>query len=136
MAYKANDIANYIISYCNDLNISISNLKLQKLLYFAWIDYFKQTGEYLFKDDICAWQLGPVVPSVYFDFCAYGGRSISGNRKETELLAQDQQIVDQSLAEYANYSASKLVERSHSPGGAWREVFKQGGAITCRFHSV
>ena len=60
MSYTALEIAKYIISTCSKKNRPISNLKLQKLLYFAWIYYYTKTGNGLFHDDICAWQFGPV----------------------------------------------------------------------------
>ena len=55
----------------------VSNLQLQKLLYFSWIDYYqKKKGAYLFDESFVAWPLGPVVLSAYYDFCAYGAEPI------------------------------------------------------------
>lgn len=62
MWYDAAEVAKFIITECFKSNIAISNLKLQKMLYFLWVDFFKKTGRRLFMDDFCAWQLGPVVP--------------------------------------------------------------------------
>ena len=64
-------MAKYIISRCSELRNPVSNLKLQKMLYFIWIEFYKHTGRMLFLDDICAWQLGPAVPIVYYEFCQY-----------------------------------------------------------------
>ena len=44
MTYTAVDIAKYIVSYCSGKNRPVSNLKLQKMLYYTWIDYYKETG--------------------------------------------------------------------------------------------
>ena len=55
MSYSAVDVAKYIVTYSNRQNKPVSNLKLQKILYFTWIDYFKQTKSHLFEDHICAW---------------------------------------------------------------------------------
>ena len=77
MVYTAVDIAKYIVSYCAHRQRPISNLKLQKMLYYTWIDYYKKTNNALFLNDICAWQLGPVVPDVYYEFCSYAGTPIS-----------------------------------------------------------
>ena len=92
MLYNASDIAKYIISYCSSKNMPISNLKLQKVLYFTWVDYYRETGTALFLDDICAWQLGPVVPDVYYDYCSYGGRPIylTYNGIEDEISERDE----------------------------------------------
>ena len=41
MTYTAKNIAHYIVTYCEKKNRPVSNLKLQKMLYFLWIEYFK-----------------------------------------------------------------------------------------------
>ena len=43
MTYSAVDIAKYIVSYCSGKHRPVSNLKLQKMLYYTWIDYYKKT---------------------------------------------------------------------------------------------
>lgn len=49
MTYSAVDIAKYIVSYCSGKHRPVSNLKLQKMLYYTWIDYYKKTGTALFS---------------------------------------------------------------------------------------
>lgn len=105
MAYL---IAKYIINYCCDENISVSNLKLQKLLYFAWIRYYKETQKELFDNDICAWQLGPVVPDVYSEYCAFGGKPIRRKYEDVDLPDEIKHILDKFLEEKAPISASRL----------------------------
>lgn len=36
MTYTAVDIAKYIVSYCSGKHRPVSNLKLQKMLYYTW----------------------------------------------------------------------------------------------------
>lgn len=126
MFYTANEIARYVITYCNQQDIPISNLKLQKVLYYLWIEYFNQQGRPLFQDDICAWQLGPVIPNVYFEYCAFGGLPIH-REYPNEVLPEDSKLLDKILAEYCNISASRLVDMSHEPGGAWDYIYNRVG---------
>ena len=42
MTYTASDIAKYIVSYCFRKRKPVSNLKLQKMLYYMWIEYYKR----------------------------------------------------------------------------------------------
>lgn len=51
------DVARFIINYSNERDYSISNLKLQKLLYFVQAYYLTSTEEHepCFKEDIEAW---------------------------------------------------------------------------------
>ena len=74
--FDAVTIARYIVDYCTKNNTPITNLKLQKLLYYVWIDYYKATNKPLFSNYICAWPLGPVVVDAYDEFCVYGGLNI------------------------------------------------------------
>ena len=88
MWYEALELARYVISECMRRGKPLSNLKLQKILYYVWVNYFRETGRYIFIDDICAWQLGPVIPVVYYEYCSYAGRPIS-NIYPTGISDQD-----------------------------------------------
>ena len=72
----AGDVSKYIVEYAYNKNSSVSNLQLQKILYFLWIDFYKEYREYLFKDPFEAWALGPVIRNVYYDFCSFGSMTI------------------------------------------------------------
>ncbi|EOU1990348.1 DUF4065 domain-containing protein [Clostridium perfringens] len=65
---NANGVASYIIKYCNEKGYMVNNLKLQKLLYYIALYYFKKTGEMLYLEDIVYWRHGPVVQEVYSNY--------------------------------------------------------------------
>ena len=69
--YRAMDLANYIVDKCIKDNVPITNLQLQRILYFIQKDFLKR-GSPAFSDYIEAWEFGPVVPNVYFCFCGFG----------------------------------------------------------------
>ena len=75
-------VAKYIIKYCNEKNYSVSNLKLQKLLYFVQAYFLVEPGfkKKAFSDRIEAWGFGPVVPGVYFTFRRFGATNIPFER--------------------------------------------------------
>ncbi len=75
--YSAIVIANYIIEYEHSQNRRISNLKLQKLLYFVQAQFFRIIGVPCFNDKIEAWSFGPVVVNVYHAYKFYGGMDIT-----------------------------------------------------------
>ena len=128
MVYNAVDVAKYIVTYCNHKNKPVSNLKLQKLMYYAWIDFYKETGNALFVDDICAWQLGPVVPEVYYEFCTYAGMPIV-QEYDVDIASGDTIILNRIIEKYLHFSASALVSRTHVVGGAWDSVFRGGAGL-------
>lgn len=129
--YLAKQVAQYIINKCSVEERPVSNLKLQKLLYFAWIEYHKRTGKKLFDDKIYAWQFGPVVPEVYYDYCAYGGMDIDRRYDSSKIgiTEADAEVLDASLAEYLNYSVSRLVSKTHERGKPWYQVYVEQGGI-------
>ncbi|MCH5271593.1 MAG: DUF4065 domain-containing protein [Lachnospiraceae bacterium] len=125
MWYSALEVARYIISRCASLNRPISNLKLQKVLYFVWVDFYRKTGRMLFDDNICAWQLGPVVPEVYYEYCSYAGTPIF-LLYTTTIAPRDREMLDDIISDYLPISANELVNRTHATGSAWDVIYKNG----------
>jgi uncharacterized phage-associated protein len=72
--YQVNKIATWIIKNDEHAQIiedmsdtDITNLKLQKLLYYAQGHHLSQFSEPLFNEKIIAWKHGPVVETLYYD---------------------------------------------------------------------
>ena len=61
----ANDIAAYIVNLSHLKESPVSNLKLQKLLYYSQAWYLAFFNRSLFDEEIEAWVHGPVVPDVF-----------------------------------------------------------------------
>lgn len=74
--YDVLDVCRYVIGYCNANDYPISNLKLQKLLYFIQAYFLTQLGRPCFAEDIEAWDFGPVVPEAYHQYKQFGAGSI------------------------------------------------------------
>lgn len=125
MTYAAKEVANYVVSYCFQQGCPISNLKLQKMLYFLWVEYFKQTGDELYMDEICAWRLGPVVPEVYYAFCSYAGTPIN-LKLPSNIDDSDKVCLDKVIQEYLPMAASTLVDKTHQAGKPWDIVYQDG----------
>lgn len=125
MTYTALDIARYTISYCMQSGKPISNLKLQKMLYYMWIEYYKSTKHELFLDRIFAWPLGPVVPETYYEFCSYAGNPITKEYK-VEIDDKTKSVIDSIIDNYIPLTASTLVSRSHQKGMPWDIIYKEG----------
>lgn len=124
-SYSAIEVANFIIDTCTKSKDPVSNLRLQKLLYFVWVDYYRETGKYLFLDNMYAWQLGPVIPDVYYEYCAYGGKPIN-LFCVTSIDPDDADILKRLIEKYRLVPVSTLVERTHMPGTAWYKVYNNG----------
>ncbi len=133
-------IARNIIRYSNSINAPVSNLKLQKLLYFAWIEYYKKTGTYLFNEEFSAWQFGPVVPEIYYDYCAYGGLPITrvDFRFGDSLCDEADEVIKSVVEDNKFRSALQLVNETHKPGHVWDYVYRNGAGNrnTIRFQDL
>lgn len=122
---KATDLAKYII---NTSPSELSNLMLQKTMYFVELDYYKQTGKHLVDDDFEAWQYGPVVPSVYDEYCGYGSRYIEDvdMSDKPDMSQVDTRIIEETLDRCSDKRSWELVEESHRRDGAWRKTRNRG----------
>jgi uncharacterized phage-associated protein len=124
--FDANEIAAYIINKCIDLNRPITNLQLQKILYYVQGGFIKKTrGIKLFNNEISAWQYGPVVPDVYFKFNGYSSSDINIKQSEPTIQKEIKEIIDPIIEEKSLLSAWKLVEETHKEF-PWLESYEEG----------
>ena len=96
---------------------TISNLKLQKLLYYMQGYHLAFFDKPLFSDDIVAWCYGPVVPIVYSEYKKYenGAIDIPINCDKITSLPKEQEILFCNVyREYNQFSAVALMEMTHN----------------------
>ena len=117
MAYNAIDIAKKIICKTDvEHGDTLSNLKLQKLLYYMQGFHLAFFDEPFFNESIEAWTYGPVVPVVFKEFKKYKKRSINPDNYHDDLVLTDdeQQMFDMVYSEYNRYSAVALMNMTHT----------------------
>lgn len=120
---KALDVAKFILQ---ESEKGLSNLELQKTLYFAELDYRRKYNEALVSDDFEAWKYGPVSREVYKEYCAYGADSIAKPQNaELNLAEERKQTIRDSISKSGNVPYWQLVEKSHRKGGAWAETYDE-----------
>lgn len=69
MSISAINVANAFISFTEpEKGDLISNLKVQKMLYYVQGYHLALYDDRFFNEEIMAWQYGPVVPDVYHYF--------------------------------------------------------------------
>lgn len=72
------DVANYAVNLCIKENKPVSNLQLQKILYYIQ-RYYLYSNNPLFEDDFIALAFGPAILEVYNQYCGFGGSKITFN---------------------------------------------------------
>lgn len=120
-------VANIYIKIANsEKEGSITNLKLNKLLYYAQGWSLARFGRSLFEEDILAWQFGPIVASVYRAFNIYGSGPIVFENdmvKESPISKEEMQLLLDVYRAYGRYSPATLVEMTHEVGTPWQKVY-------------
>lgn len=129
MNYKAIDIAKYIISKCTIDQHPISNLQLQKILYYVQ-KTFLVNEMVAFEDEIEAWQFGPVVPEVYYQYCGFGAMRIR-MEYDTNICSDYTNIINPIVEKKRVLDPWEMVEDTHKPGKAWNQIYNNGLGNHC-----
>lgn len=109
----AHDVAEHLLMLAHQHGSFVSNLKLQKLLYYAQGWHLALHGRPLFADPLEAWIHGPVVPSVYRRFNGWGYRNIDEDVAPPSLPRETAEFLDELAAEYMPLDAYELELMSH-----------------------
>ena len=128
--YKAKHIAGYIILRHNQYRIAIQNLRLQYILYAAWIEYSYHNNRNLFNEDFYAMNFGPACLDVYWQYCTWGGMDISVSEAllyedRLHLDTEDIDFLDRIVGKYAHISTHDLSEWTRMKGSPWNHIYKE-----------
>jgi len=126
--YSARQIAKYFLAKTDeDVGELISNLKLQKLCYYAQGVGVAARGEPLFQEGLEAWLHGPVVPDLYRDYRDYGRGAIPPvtDLNLGEYDEADRLILDDVFDYFGQYSAWRLRQMTHAES-PWRDAYIEG----------
>lgn len=109
-------LTDHVIAYSNNNNSGISNLKLQKVLYFVIGNYIRDHGidefiKSVYTEKFEAWQYGPVLRSEYFINRKYGRYKI---RRSGKIEPSYTEKFDSYINESSSKTVSDLIEESHS----------------------
>lgn len=125
-------VANIILHWANNDGELVTNLKMQKLLYYAQAWHLVNFNKPLFEESIEAWQLGPVVRSAYDVFKKYGNGPIKykdeGGKEAEVFTSQQREFLKQFYDVYIRLKAHELVNMTHNED-PWKTAFKLGVTI-------
>ena len=120
-------VASYFIEQSSKLpENDLTNLKLQKILFYAQAESLKKSGNPLFSEDIEAWKYGPVVPVAYNWLKGCGAYPITTFDivTSTKEIKEDMESLLSNIWEkYSKYSAGYLVDRTHEEGSPWKKTY-------------
>lgn len=134
-SYDPRSVANLLLDEADRLCIPVTNLALQKLLYFAHGLHLNENKKKpLVGGYFEAWTYGPVHPTVYRAFKSAGGEPITFRAERTNVLTGEKSPIDppdspvvlrlvhQVLNSFGRLSPGRLVDISHARGSPWHYI--------------
>lgn len=91
----------------------ISNLKLQKLLYYTQGWSLALYDRLAFHEEIQAWVHGPVVPAAFYEYKHYRWNPIDVPTEEVAISASEVSHIAEVLSVYGKFTATQLEQISH-----------------------
>ncbi|HEY4776652.1 MAG TPA: type II toxin-antitoxin system antitoxin SocA domain-containing protein [Candidatus Acidoferrales bacterium] len=125
------DVARYFLALVDeDAGDSLSNLKIQKLVYYAQGFHLALFDEPLFPESIRAWRHGPVVPELYHALKQFGAGpvKIEGEFDVDKYTPDVHALLTEVYSVYGQFSALKLRDITHEEP-PWSST-AQGATIT------
>lgn len=132
MLVDALTIANTILERAKEENKDITPMKLQKLIYCLYKEYYKRFRIPMFNERFEVWKYGPVLRSVYDAFKEYGSNAIKDFAKSSDGSVY---VIDQKVSKnfkvvfdkiwdlYSDYNGIVLSALTHQENTAWRKAF-------------
>ena len=125
MAYSALDVAKYVINYEHSQGREVSNLRLQKLLYFIQAKVLMETDAPCFNDEMQAWAFGPVVPVVYYQYKIFAGMDITSEDDTPNFSKKISSYITETLEDCSKYPTFQLVDITHTQD-PWKNARAKG----------
>ena len=116
-----NRIADYFIAFANSTGDLVTNLKLQKLVYYAQAWHLALYGRALFAEEFQAWVHGPVLPSLYSRYREFQWNPIRRDDLDEnafdilkkELSPELNGFMEEIILEYFSLGAYELEQLTH-----------------------
>src|SRR5207253_10525689 len=136
MARDVREIGNAVLDAGEADDLQLTNLALNKIVFFAHAWHLACHGEPLIDSLFEAWQYGPVHPQIHRQLKRFGNRKITTRLTRIdmqtgrdvlftpELSDREKEMVMRVTSFYGRYSAAKLVELSHEAGAPWDQVWQ------------
>jgi uncharacterized phage-associated protein len=125
-------IANYFIRKAAETGVTLTPMKLIKLVYIAHGWYLGLAGKPLLREPVEAWQYGPVIESLYHAFKRYGNTPIPPSADTGAVISDNEhrditRLLDKVWEKYSRLTAAQLSTITHQPNTPWTQVYNPNG---------
>jgi uncharacterized phage-associated protein len=134
-------LANVILDRAEEKGCEITNMALNKVIYFVHCDYLLENREGLVGAKIEAWQHGPVFREVYHEFKKWSDSPIRSRATKVDPTSgevvtahahfgvSEGVYINTLIDRYIHFSAAQLRAISHREGGPWYKVWGHDGKV-------
>ncbi|MCZ3377279.1 MULTISPECIES: type VI toxin-antitoxin system SocA family antitoxin [unclassified Rhizobium] len=124
-------IANYVLELAEEDARPVTNIVLQKLIYFCHAFFLLEHEKPLVSGYFEAWTYGPVHPALYKSFKEFGANPIRGRASRYDVISgasfviepisdkSARRVIRSVMVNFSSLSAGQLVDLSHAPNGPW-----------------
>jgi uncharacterized phage-associated protein len=110
-------IAEYFIirAYEDGRENEMTNLKVQKLLYYSQCLYLALFNQPLFAEEIQAWRYGPVCPSAYYFYSQFESQQLPIPQRDSlvKLTPEIKEVLEEVWQYFGEYHAYYLSDLTH-----------------------
>jgi uncharacterized phage-associated protein len=118
---STNKVADWFIRFAHEVGDPITNLKLQKLVYYAQAWHLALNGTRLMPAQFQAWVHGPVCHPLYQRFRKYAWNPISEDVEEPGLPTEVESHLREIMEVYGGFTAWDLERLTHAEE-PWRKA--------------
>ncbi len=134
-------VANKILDKADERGFEVSNLALNKILFFAHGWHLGVFDGPLVSTNFEAWEHGPVSRDVYHAFKSHTDSPITSRAKMLNFETEEWEVADAELTDellefldrivdfYGQMTGTKLRAMTHEPGTPWDQVWHSGKIV-------
>ena len=122
-------VANRFLELARERGDTLTPMQLLKLVYIAHGWMLGLYGRPLIRDEVQAWQYGPVVPPLYNAVRQFRSMPVEGpltTRRSEPLDRYEESIIEQVYRIYGQMSGPALSRLTHAAGTPWAKTFRDG----------
>lgn len=135
MGFDGRAVANFVLDHCDEAGRQLTNLGLQKVVYFCHGWHLGLLKKPLIRHQFEAWRYGPVLQYLYRDFREFENNPITRRASrldpetgtisvvEHHFEATTEDLLTSVVQFYSGIKSGTLVELSHAAGGPWDAVW-------------
>lgn len=128
--HSALSVANAFLDLADKEGKNLTNMQVQKLVFFAHGVHLAAYNSPLISDKVKAWTFGPVIPPLYNRLKKYGNGNVTSkidldDEDHDDILTHPKakSAIESVWRKYKGYSGSKLSAISHAKGSPWDTVW-------------